>query len=137
MVVAVIKRNNHFSLEFLDLNTFVYVITRTTIKKGESRTIKVCVEQGRLLIVMHFGPGRECSTLKGLALHCLNFHYLKGYGNYGRKSLVHYFSRLANINQNSGNLLLCFLKAGDFYSSFSPIIEYNNIFRFTGLSHTR
>lgn len=121
-VVPVIKSNNHVSSELLDLNIFVYVMTRTTIKKGKSYTIRVSVEQWRLLIVMHLGLGREYSTLKRLALHNLNFHYLKVCRKYGRKSPVRCFSRLANISQKSGNLLLCFLNAGDFYSSFSPII---------------
>lgn len=36
MVVPVIKSNNYFSSKLLDVNIFVYVMTRTTIKKGKS-----------------------------------------------------------------------------------------------------
>lgn len=120
-VVRVIK-SHHFSLEFLDLTIFVHLMTRTTIKKGKSTSFSVCVEQWRLIIAMHFGLGRQHSTLKGLALHSLNFHYVKECRKYGKKSPVCCFSRLTNTSQNSGNVLLCFLNAGDFYSSFSPII---------------
>ena len=46
------------------------------------------------------------------------------------------FRRPANISQNLRSLVVG-LNAGDFYSSFNPIIEYNNIFNFIGLSHAR
>lgn len=61
-------------MEVLDLNTHVDVITKATVQNEDhTPTLIVCAEQLRLLIVMHFGIGRERFTLKELALHIFIF----------------------------------------------------------------
>lgn len=81
-MVSAIKSHKHFSLEVLDLNTHVDVITKATVQNEDhTPTLSVCAEQLRLLIVMHFRIGREHFTLKELALHIFIFISLEDVGN--------------------------------------------------------
>lgn len=81
-MVSAIKGHKHFSWELLDLNAHVDVITEATIKNEDHiPTLRVCTEQLRLLIVIHFGIGREYFTLKELALHIFIFISLEDVGS--------------------------------------------------------
>lgn len=41
----------------------------------------------------------------------------------GQVQFTYHFSKLSNIRQNLGKLLLCYLNAGDFYSSLAPLLR--------------